>query len=258
MNELIDKAAQKKVGLLVASPLSYCLRAIFAGIFLTFGTAVAMMIANNLYHLDPAIAKIAYALLFPWGLVMIIMMNAELATSNMMYTSYATGRGSISIGDQVKVLLTCTTMNLLGSVVIAWALSQTAIFNQIDDSHYLFYSVQTKIDKAWGLVFFDAILANILVNIAIVGSLRIKENAAKIIYIIGVIFIFAYFGFEHVIANFGSFSLVAFTQPQVVDNFQVTSILIHWLLAFLGNFVGGGLCIGLAYGWLNKHQEYLD
>ena len=37
-----------------------------------------------------------------------------------------------------------------------------------------------------------------------------------------------------------------------VDNFTLANILHQWVIVFFGNWIGGGIFIGLAYSWLNK------
>ena len=37
-----------------------------------------------------------------------------------------------------------------------------------------------------------------------------------------------------------------------VDNFTLANILRQWIAVFFGNWIGGGIFIGLAYSWLNK------
>lgn len=69
---------------------------------------------------------------------------------------------------------------------------------------------------------------------------------------------FVYLGFEHVVANFGSFALLYFS-PATTAGFTFGNILRQWGLAYLGNYIGGGLLIGLVYAWLNRGaDEYVD
>lgn len=49
--------------------------------------------------------------------------------------------------------------------------------------------------------------ANIVVNTAVLVSMRMKDDAGKVAAIIFIIFIFAFLGYEHVIANFPAFTL---------------------------------------------------
>jgi len=39
----------------------------------------------------------------------------------------------------------------------------------------------------------------------------------------------------------------------------VGSVLTNWFFAMIGNYIGGGLIIGLLYAWMNKDSEvYVD
>src|SRR5699024_11990826 len=110
---------------------------------------------------------------------------------------------AIPAWSAVGILLVCTLFNLLGSMAIAFMLSRTTLFSNLEATHYMYNAIETKLAKPYVAMFFDGIIANILVNIAIIGSVRIKETSAKILFVVAIIFIFCYFGFEHVIANFG-------------------------------------------------------
>ncbi|MBG9978172.1 formate/nitrite transporter family protein [Ruoffia tabacinasalis] len=259
MNNYIDDVAKKKEVLYRSEFLRYAVRAMYAGMYLTLGSAVAFIAANHFSGIDPVIGRAIYALLFPWGLVTIILLNGELATSNMMFLTNATYRKALPARSAVGILLVCTLFNLLGSMAIACMLSRTTLFSNLESTHYMYNAIETKLAKPYGAMFFDGIIANILVNIAIIGSVRIKETSAKILFVVAIIFIFCYFGFEHVIANFGGFSLVMFTNPGVIDSFTFGNVIMHWLLVFVANYIGGGLVMGLGYAWLDSTKtNYLD
>lgn len=106
---------------------------------------------------------------------------------------------------------------------------------------------------------FANIVVNIVVNIAVFISMRMKDDAGRVISLIFIIFIFAFLGFEHVIANFSTFSLAFFANGGAVEGMTVMSVLINFLFSGLGNFVGGGILIGFLYSWLsNKSKLYVD
>ncbi|MBZ6527405.1 formate/nitrite transporter family protein [Aerococcaceae bacterium DSM 111021] len=259
MNNYIDDVAKKKEALFRTEFIRYGVRSIFAGMYLTLGSAVAFIAADHFSVINPVLGRTLFALLFPWGLVTIIMLNGELATSNMMFLTNAAYRKTIPVRSAIGILLMCTLFNLIGSMVTAFMLSQTTLFSNLEASHYLYTAVETKLAKPYGSMLFDGMLANILVNIAIIGSVRMKENSAKIMFVVAIIFIFCYFGFEHVIANFGSFSLVLFTNPGAIGSFTFGNVISHWLLVFMANYIGGGLIMGLGYSWLDTTKTtYLD
>ena len=88
------------------------------------------------------------------------------------------------------------------------------------------------------------------VNLAILGYMLLKEESAKIFIALSAIFMFVFLVNEHLIANFASFMLLGFNGIRdAVDNFTLANILHQWVIVFFGNWIGGGIFIGLAYSW---------
>ncbi|WP_124059572.1 formate/nitrite transporter family protein [Vaginisenegalia massiliensis] len=259
LSYLIAKNAKKKEQIFNSSILRYSVRSMNASLFLTLGTAISIAAAQKAVGIHPDLPKFLFGFLFSWSLVMIVFMNGELATSNMMYMVAAAHRKDLSLKKSMTIMFYCTLFNLIGAIVFTFLLSKTGTFANIDQHHYLMQAVQGKLDKSSLVIFVEGIFANIVVNIAVVGGLRLKDDTAKIIFTLGVIFIFAFLGYEHVIANFITFSLAFFTNPGALTGFTLANVLRQWFFAFLGNFVGGGLIIGAIYSWLNQTDtEYID
>ena len=249
--EKIEKACKKKVTLFKESFWRYALRATLAGAFLTMSTAVGIYAADKIAHVHPDLQKFMFAFIFAFGLVYILFLNAELATSNMMYLSAGLYYKAIDWKKAGKILLTCTLFNLLGCAILGWLFNQAVAFQDIHPDSYMVTSIATKVGKTTGGLFFEAILANLFVNTAILSYLVMKDQTAKIIIVLSAIFMFVFLGNEHVIANFASMMIAAFNGFKEIDGFTVAGVLRNWIIAFLGNCVGGGICIGLAYAWLN-------
>ncbi|MFV8214653.1 formate/nitrite transporter family protein, partial [Streptococcus pluranimalium] len=124
---------------------------------------------------------------------------------------------------------------------------------------YLFEAVTAKLAKTPLTQFVEGIFANIIVNTAVFATIRMKDDAGKVIAMIFIIYIFAFLGFEHVIANFATFSLAFFANGGPVEGMTIMSVLSNFLFSGLGNFVGGGIIIGALYSWLNEKSElYVD
>ena len=70
---------------------------------------------------------------------------------------------------------------------------------------------------------------------------------------------FVLLGYEHVVANFSSFSLIFFSKfRDLVQDFELVNILRHWGVSFIGNLIGGGI-LGLSYAYLNTTKiNYKD
>lgn len=256
---VLDKNAKKKAHLFENSIPKYIVRCILAGMFLTLGTAIAVMVGEKGNHIHPDLGKYLYSFMFSWSLVMIIYMDTELGTSNMMYMTVAVHRKVLRIRRALQILTVCILSNLLGGIIFSFLISQTQIFTGMAAGHYLFTAVSNKLTKSALQIFTEGIFANVIVNTAVVASARMKDDAGKLFATIFIIFIFAFLGFEHVIANFASFSLAFFANGGVVEGMTVGTVLYNWFWALLGNYVGGGLLIGLTYSWLNRGETvYFD
>jgi len=270
---LMDKirmSVSKKVELATNAPTKYLLRAVLATLMLSLATVISFLIADVMQAFFLAVlpasdasasiaynmAKIFYALTFGWALIMILFMNTELFTSNAMYfTSQVFGR-TVKLRPAVRVLALCYIGNFIGAVLLALLFVYSGTFTSAN-TDFATHVVLAKLAKDPMTIFLQGIIANMIINIAVVLVLQLKDDIAKIITILGIVFIFAYLGVEHSIANFASFSLVG-----LATNFAhmpLSAILTNLLFSTLGNIIGGGVVIGVTYTWLNKGNfKYKD
>lgn len=255
----LTHSIHKKAELFEKSWIRYAVRAMLACLFLSLGVAISCYIAYKADHIVEGTGKFAYSFMFSWSLIMIIYMNAELGTSNMMYMTAAIHRQLLKPSLAIKILLTCILFNFIGAVIVTYVISLTDAYTSIDPHHYLLEATTAKLAKTPLQQFAEGILANIVVNTAVFCSIRMKDDAGKVIAMVFIIFIFAFLGFEHVIANFSTFSLAYWTTGGHVEGMNLMSVLSNFLFSGLGNYVGGGIFIGLLYSWLNeKSNLYFD
>jgi len=255
----VDKSALKKSNLFETSQVKYFIRCMLAGMFLTLGTSIAVMVAEKAEHMLPGSGKFFYSFMFAWSLVMINYMNTELGTSNMMYMTAAIYRKVLAPKRALAILFACILFNLIGGAVASFIMSFTNIFQDLPAEHFLFHAVEGKLLKTPIQMVAEGIFANVIVNTTVFVSAHMKDDAGKIFSTIFIIFIFAFLGFEHVIANFTSFSLAFFAYGGALPGMTVGSVLTNWFFTMIGNYIGGGLIIGLLYSWMNKDSEvYVD
>ena len=79
-----------------------------------------------------------------------------------------------------------------------------------------------------------------------------EDDSAKIFALHAGGTVFAYMGFEHDVTNSALFVLALCLEPQSVDLMRTAK---NFVLSLLGNYVGGGLIIGLFYPFLNDDQK---
>ncbi|MDN6668681.1 MAG: formate/nitrite transporter family protein [Tetragenococcus koreensis] len=255
----IDSSIIKKVDLIESSYTRYAVRAVLACLFLTLGTAIAFGTAMKAEEVAPGSGKFLYAFMFSWSLVMILYMNAELGTSNMLYMTVGVYRKKIDIKIAGKILFTCILFNLIGGIFFGYLISLTGTFQNLPADNFMFTSLANKLEKSTIQILVEGVFANIVVNTAVLVSLRMKDDAGKVLAIIFIIFIFAFLGYEHVIANFPAFSLGYFASHGAISTMTTANLIHNILFALLGNYIGGGLVIGLVYAWLNNTKsDYVD
>jgi formate/nitrite transporter FocA (FNT family) len=80
----------------------------------------------------------------------------------------------------------------------------------------------------------------------------VKEDIVKALVMIVSVFVFAYLGFEHSVAN-----TVLFTIVGVDHGIAILPAIGNIIICLAGNWVGGGVLIGLYYAYLNDEARYL-
>jgi len=196
----------------------------------------------------PGIHSLLCGLVFPVGLVMIVMNGVDLLTSNMMYGTLpfmANHQDEEKIQFNSKLLSDVCRYsgisfvgNLTACVAIA-ALFSTA-FGYGGIATFACSIAVAKTSLPFFVAFWKAIFANWLVNIAVLMQASTTNSIARIILIWIPICIFVTVGFEHSVANmflipFGIFSGAEVTWSQFFIN--------NLFPVVLGNFVGAAFLV---------------
>ncbi|HGE7601799.1 TPA: formate/nitrite transporter family protein [Streptococcus pneumoniae] len=246
----IEFACNKKESLYSQSKFKYAIRSMFAGAFLTFSTAAGAVGADLINKIAPGSGRFLFPFVFAWGLAYIVFLNAELVTSNMMFLTAGSFLKKISWRKTAEILLYCTLFNLIGALIAGWGFAHSAAYANLTHDSFISGVVEMKLGRSNELVLLEAILSFILV----------KDGGAKLWLVLSAIYMFVFLTNEHIAANFASFAIVKFSvAADSIANFGVGNMLRHWGVTFIGNFIGGGLLMGLPYAFLNKNEDtYVD
>jgi nitrite transporter NirC len=204
----VEKAADAgadKINLLQDDPLRYMLRSVGAGMGLTLVVFVFWVLKQNLH--DISLGPVIASGFFGVGLVITLFTNTELFTSNNMYLTVSSAEGRTSWRQAVLLWISCYFGNFAGAILVAVLLVGAGSLGQLPPDHALFDGALHKAQQVGSVIFIKGILANWIVCLAVRVALRCKEDVAKILVLILVVFIFVYLGFEHSIANMGTFSM---------------------------------------------------
>lgn len=245
---LVEKAADsglRKMNLLQNDPGRYMLRSVLAGMYLTIVVFVYWVLMHNLH--ESIYGKVLASAFFGVGLAVIVFTNAELFTSNNMYLAVSSAEGRTSWGLTVMLWAACYLGNLLGAAIVTGLLYGAGVLTELAPDHYLYLGALHKVHQSASVIFFKGVLANWIVCLAVRLSLNCKEDIAKMTMIILVVFIFLYLGFEHSIANMGTFLLSLLGNGSITLN----EALFNLLYCTLGNIVGGALFVGIPFAYIN-------
>ena len=245
-------------------------KAILAGVMIGMGAAASSVAAHTI--VDVGLARLAAAVVFPVGLMMVILLGAELFTGDCLM-AMAVPDGKASFKDVVRVLVMVYFGNFVGATLLALLISMSG---QLDYSAGMLgaYTIKVAVGKA-GISFSKAVVSGILCNIlvcaAVLMALCAKDITGKLLAVFFTIMFFVTAGFEHCVANMyyitagllaksnSAYAELAMEQyGYTAEQLEVLNIE-NYLLGNLvpvtiGNILGGILFLGLPLYYLNKER----
>lgn len=136
--------------------------------------------------------------------------------------------------------------NIVGSVVLAiiYVFSNSASKSVVD---FIVKVSKVKVAALPQELFFKGILCNILVCLAVLAGIKLKEETARLIMVL-VSFAFITAGFEHSVAN-----MTLLMMGIMYKGITLNGYFYNLLFVTLGNIVGGGF-IGYVCYYLGKKK----
>ncbi len=176
------------------------LSALLAGFLIASGAVVA----NTAGHLltNAGLSRVLCGLLFPFGLIMVIVTGAELFTGNCLITISLLEKKA-ALAGMARNLVIVYIGNLLGAVILASAI---VYCGQLDLSGgaLAVHTIRTAAAKCaipFGKAVVLGILCNVLVCAGVMCSLCGKSLAGRAIGAFVPVSFFVIGGFEHCVAN---------------------------------------------------------
>lgn len=246
-------------------------KAVFAGMMIGMGAAGSSVAAHSVGNVG--LSRMAAALVFPVGLMMVILMGAELFTGDCLMVM-GTASGKHGIGQLLKVLGVVYIGNFIGAAFFALLV---AMSGQLDYSGGLLgaYTIKLAVGKtalSFEQALVSGILCNILVCAAVMMAMCAKDVAGKLLSAFFVIFLFVTSGFEHCVANMYYITAgmaakmnpeyvqmavgeYGYTAQQLADLNIVNFLFGNLLPVTIGNIIGGMFVIGIPLLYLNREQN---
>ncbi|MET7678085.1 formate/nitrite transporter family protein [Streptomyces seoulensis] len=253
MEDALDAqvATARSKAKLLRSPGRYLVLSALAGAFIGMGVVLMVSVSGPLSAAHSPWVKLVQGLVFGVALTLVIFAGGELATSNMMTMVQGAVRRALTPLTALAVIVGSLVGNLIGSVALAGLVHASGVLGvapapgaPAPGLAALTGMLTAKMAESGEAMFFRGVLCNFLVCLTVWMGMRTRSDAAKILLIFAGILAFVASGFEHVVANMTTFSLGLFED---VPGVTVGAFAHNLLLVGLGNLVGGGLLVGLAY-----------
>lgn len=221
---------------------------VLAGFYIAMGALASGIAAHALENLS--LARLVSGLLFPFGLMMVILTGAELFTGNCLILISVLEKKA-SVLKMIRNLVIVYIGNFIGAFLLALAAAYGGVFQ---NGALVDYAVQTAAGKCalpFGRAVVLGVLCNILVCAGVMCSLCAKSVPGRAIGALVPVSLFVICGFEHCVANMYYIPIGLFAGAEGVT--WRAFLLQNLLPVTLGNLLGG--CGFGALIWLCHRPE---
>lgn len=247
--EVMKTAAHRKATLCNQYFGKYMMRAIVAGFFIGVATILSNMTAAVLLPTYPQFGKLLSSIFFSIAIILVVFIGGELFTGNNMVMAMGVYTKTCKISELLKVWLFSYVGNFIGAFVIAGLLVASHSSRQLLMDYYESF-IYAKLDATPMELFVRGILCNFLVCLAVYVGMKLKSESGKMIMMFCIITAFVLAGFEHCVANMGTFSI----GYMLLGDIGTAAVIKSQIFVTLGNIVGGAILLALPLKWMT--HEY--
>lgn len=272
IKEVIEKYIEGCQGKVQMSTGRMLDKAVLAGAMIAMGAAGSSVAAHTVP--DVGMARLAAAVVFPMGLMMVMLLGAELFTGDCL-VAMSGFDGKQKIGSIIRVLVLVYSGNFVGATLLAGFVSMSGQW-EYSGGMLGAYTIKVAMGKV-GITFSEGVVSGILCNILVCGAVLMamcaKDVAGKLLAIFFMIMLFVTAGFEHCVANmyYITAGMLAMKNPEYVELAMSTYgytiqqlnqlnsfnyILLNLLPVTIGNILGGVIFTGVPLFYLNTDKTY--
>lgn len=247
--EKVSNAAKDKVRFLKEHSGKYFLSAFLAGMFIGIGILLTFTVGGVSSGLPTN--KILMGISFGIALSLVVVFGTELFTGNNMIGVAGLLNKGICFKDMIFMWIASYLGNIVGSILLAivYVFSNSASKPVVE---FIVKVSKAKITTLPHELFFKGILCNILVCLAVLAGIKLKEETAKLIMVFWCLFAFITAGFEHSVANMTLLMMgIIYNGAKEIT---LNGYFYNLLFVTLGNIVGGAF-VGFACYYLAKKDK---
>lgn len=247
------KGACAKVENTIKHPANLFVAAIAAGAFIAIGGILSLTVGFGFPGIssgNPAMCKLLSGIMFPIGLILVVVLGAELFTGNnaMLIPAYMERRygfGAVLANWSLVYL-----GNFIGAVGFTYLLVYLVGLSSADPWHSAIIGIGVaKTSMSWGVVLLKGIGANWFVCLGVWLALAGHNLLEKAFGCWLPVMAFVVLGYEHCIANMFYLPLAMMEGAPIGI---VESLWRNLLPATIGNIIGGALFVGCLHWYLHR------
>ncbi|RHZ56947.1 hypothetical protein CDV55_104531 [Aspergillus turcosus] len=223
-----------------------------AGCLLAFACGTLLSTSTTPWFQEnaPGLIRTISALVFPYGLCLIVLTGADLCTGSFMYTTVAALQRQLPWYKMLLHWFVTFWGNLAGSLfVVAIIFGYGNVFAADPyKSEVIAFATKKQLTPEFHHIFLRGIGCNWLVCVAVFVGTQGRDLASKLVGIWFPIFAFVSLGFDHVVANMTFIPMgIWLGAPNITVGLYIWKGIIPTLL---GNIIGGGLFAGTYYWYM--------
>lgn len=243
---------------------------IMAGMFIAIGGATSNTAVHGIA--DVGLARTLAGVIFPVGLLMIVLVGGELFTGNSLMIMAAMDK-RIKVSLFIRNLVVVYLSNLVGSLIIDFLVCYSGNLDYTNGALGA-YTIKVALTKATidpSKAVISGILCNFLVCMAILMGSASKDVVGKILATWFPIFAFVIGGFEHIVANmyYIPTGMIAAANPvytakaeelygitaEQLQALNISGLLQNFIPVTIGNMIGGMVFIGCMLYFINAAHD---
>ena len=257
--EITETAAgvgANKARLTVNSLPRLMLASCLAGAYIALGGILSLIVGFGFPELtaaNPSLQKLLSGCMFPIGLILVVILGAELFTGNnaLLIPSYM--KGSHGFGTVIRNWMLVYVGNFIGAVTFTWFFVYACGLTAADPYHSAAISIaRMKVSMPWLTVMLKGIGANWCVCLAVWLALSGKTFFEKALACWLPVMAFVVLGYEHSIANMFYLPLGMMEGAGIGMWEAIWSYIIP---ATIGNIIGGALLVGAVNAYLHEIRK---
>ena len=269
------RAEENGVKRAAMAPLTLLILSILGGAFIAFGAIFATTVSAGTAELSYGVARLLSALVFPVGLILIVVAGAELFTGNNLIVM-AWANGKVKTRDVLINWAITFAGNFIGALTMAVMMYFTAQYTFGGGSVGLsaLVTAHAKSSLTFGPAVILGLMCNSLVCLAVWMAYSARTTVDRVVTIIPPIAAFVAAGFEHCIANIYFIPIGLFIKAGAPDSFWASIkktpadfpnltwgnfLLANLIPVTIGNIIGGAVMVAAVYWFVYlrlKHTNF--